>query len=141
MEQIERSYGIIPLKDEGSEIKIFLVKLASGHHWGFPKGHSEKDEMPKECAKRELFEETQLKVVSFLPRDSLKEEYTLTRDGKIVKKIVELFPAYVEGNAAIQTGEILEGDWFDISLAKELLTYDASRQVLKKLLENLPNKN
>lgn len=42
--------------------RILLVQGRSTGKWSFPKGHPIKDELPLDCAKRELFEETGLKA-------------------------------------------------------------------------------
>jgi len=47
--------------------KILIVKNKSvesekNFKWGIPKGHIEKDELPHECAMRELYEETGIKL-------------------------------------------------------------------------------
>tara|TARA_B100000575_G_C23134334_1_gene658597 strand:- start:2651 stop:3244 length:594 start_codon:yes stop_codon:yes gene_type:complete len=51
-----------------TKTKVLMVK--NNYHpypkcqkWGFPKGHCEKEELPSECAMRELYEETGLKIM------------------------------------------------------------------------------
>ena len=46
--------------------KVLIVKSRgyynSGTRWGLPKGHLENNELPNECAMRELYEETGIKI-------------------------------------------------------------------------------
>jgi 8-oxo-dGTP diphosphatase len=46
--------------------KVLIVKSRgyynSGTRWGLPKGHLENNELPNECATRELYEETGIKI-------------------------------------------------------------------------------
>jgi len=54
-------YGAICLDSFGN---VLLVKGRRSHKWSFPKGHSHCDELPVECAKRELYEETGVRISS-----------------------------------------------------------------------------
>ena len=53
----EKSCGCIVIDND----KVLLVKQNDGHT-AFPKGHIEQGETEEECALRETFEETGLKV-------------------------------------------------------------------------------
>lgn len=53
--------GIIKCSTTG---KYLLVKGFTGK-WSFPKGHREKNETPFDCAKREIYEETGIKIEEF----------------------------------------------------------------------------
>jgi 8-oxo-dGTP pyrophosphatase MutT (NUDIX family) len=53
-------YGAICINANG---EVLLVRGKKGGKWSFPKGHVEgKTEMPLDCARRELFEETGLRA-------------------------------------------------------------------------------
>jgi len=134
---IEKSYGCIPLKKGADGYQVFLVKLSSGNHWGFPKGHMEKNETPIETAKRELFEETNLTVESILSFPQIIEKYVLLRNGVRTEKIVEYFVVEVAGEKKLLYPEILDGRWVSINEAKSLLTYDSSKMSLHTLIEYL----
>jgi tRNA nucleotidyltransferase (CCA-adding enzyme) len=53
--------GIIKCSSTG---KYLLVKGFTGK-WSFPKGHMEKNESALDCAKREIYEETGIKIENF----------------------------------------------------------------------------
>lgn len=138
MAKIEKCYGILPLKKEGAHLKVLLALHVKGSYWAFPKGHLDQNEDPKEGAKRELFEETNLRVQTFLNKPSLKEDYQFQRNGQDIHKYVEYFPAYVEGELNIkEPDEIQELGWFEIEEAIEKISFEQSQTLLKKFISLL----
>ncbi len=129
----EKSFGVIPCKKEGNSELVFLVQHKNGGHWGFPKGHKEKNETDKEAAFRELYEETGLKEKRLLQENPFSESYSFFKEeGKIHKKVF-YFLAEVKGSFSIQREEILQGKWFSIKKAREVLTFLESRALLDKV--------
>ncbi|WP_121628702.1 NUDIX domain-containing protein [Poseidonibacter antarcticus] len=58
-----KAYGVVPYLVTQNDIKILLCKsVKSKDKWGCLKGLKEKDENAYECAQRELFEESSIKV-------------------------------------------------------------------------------
>ena len=84
----EYSYGIIPLQKQGDDWKVLLIQHSGARYWGFPKGHAELGESPKEAAVRELFEETSLKIVRFFSETPQEEHYQYTLRGELIFKTV-----------------------------------------------------
>ncbi|XOB63139.1 NUDIX domain-containing protein [Campylobacterota bacterium DY0563] len=61
------AYGIVLYKIEKDSIKILLCKsVKSRDKWGCLKGMQVSNETPKECAKREFYEESSIKVETYL---------------------------------------------------------------------------
>jgi 8-oxo-dGTP pyrophosphatase MutT (NUDIX family) len=118
---VEFSFGVIPLRKKGEAVEVFLVHHKAGH-WGFPKGHKEGAETPKETACRELKEETGLQVANWTSF-AFKESYQVERLGKRTPKEVTYFPAWVEGDLCLQRQEIQEGKWVLLKDVKEHLTF------------------
>ncbi len=116
----ETSYGIIPLRLEDDEWEVLLVQHKNGGHWGFPKGHPEEGESPKETAERELTEETALQVTEYLPEHQLTEHYSFERGGETVGKTVHFFHALVHEELALDQSELLSAKWLPL---EELLSY------------------
>lgn len=58
----EYSYGICPYYKVQDEIYIVLIQPKGHVEWGFAKGKIEENETKEECAVREFYEETGLKV-------------------------------------------------------------------------------
>lgn len=137
---LEESYGIIPLKKQKDIWYTYLVNNKSGNHWGFPKGRANISETQKEAAIRELEEETNLKFIKFLSEKPLLEQYTFERDSKKTAKKVYYYLSLVEGEGSITSDEISDGRWTQISKAKDLITYEASKEIANQveiILQNL----
>lgn len=139
----EVSAGIIPfylVKDDLLASKVYLVKLHSGNHYSFPKGHIEKGETLYETAIRELFEETSLTVKELLLDKTFEESYQFQKEGRSLSKKVIFFVARVTGEAKIDPKEILEGRWVSLKEAGELLTYPSSKKTFLEVLDALKAK-
>lgn len=130
----EESFGIIALKKQNDSWFTFLVQLKSGNHWGFPKGHANISETAKEAAKRELKEESNLEVKTFLDVKPLFEQYQITRDSKTVVKKVYYYPALVDGDVKIQKNEIIEGSWVELEKAENQITYPQSKSLVNQIM-------
>lgn len=130
----ELCYGVVPLQKKGGVWHVLLVKLQSGDHWGFPKGHSLPNEEPFETAKRELAEETALSVKKLLVDDQITERYNFTRDGVDISKSVTYFVAEVEGDIYLQFEELCGGKWVPLFEAQSHITYSESRNVCARVL-------
>lgn len=138
MVKVEHCYGIIPLRLKNQELQVLLALHVQGNYWAFPKGHGESNEEPQACAKRELFEETSLRVKFFLAMPPLKEDYQFQRRGESVHKFVTYFPASVSGKIVLQqSGEIIEANWFSLERASQMITFEQSRILLDQLLDKI----
>jgi len=136
----EESFGTIPLKKQKDKWITFIIKNKSGNHWGFPKGHANISETPKESAIRELKEETNLNIISYLYESPIIEQYYFERNSNKVTKKVYYYLIEVEGLGKITSKEILEGKWVEITKAKEEITYKESKAIVNQveiILQNL----
>lgn len=75
----EPAFGVIVVYKEEGENKFLLLhqkpQFEGDINWTFPKGHSEEGETAKECALRELFEETGIKDIELVEDFLAREEY------------------------------------------------------------------
>ncbi len=136
----EESFGCIALKKKNDIWYTYLIKNKSGNHWGFPKGHANLSETKKQAALRELKEETNLRFVRFLSEKPFVEQYSFFRNSKKIAKKVYYYIIEVEGKPKITSDEIFEGRWIEVLKAKDLITYEASKEIaklLEKFLEKL----
>jgi diadenosine hexaphosphate hydrolase (ATP-forming) len=129
----EQSYGVIPVRNEGGEWKVFLIDqygLRGDTFWGFPKGHPEPGEGAEEAARRELREETALAIERFLP-ETFTQEYSFMFEGAQIDKYVTYFVGIVaEGDFSIQEEEVKEAGWFTKEEAAKRLTFPRAKEIL-----------
>lgn len=128
-----KSYGVIPLKKEGSEWKVLLVQHRNGGHWGFPKGKSEHGETPQESALRELNEETGLRGVRQLYKYPIVERYIPKRARGYIYKKVTYYLYEVEGELALQEAEISDARFLSLEEAEQLATFKQAKRVIKRV--------
>jgi 8-oxo-dGTP pyrophosphatase MutT (NUDIX family) len=113
--------------------KVLLIKSVNDV-WGFPKGHMEGNETELETAKREVKEETNLDVKIFEDR-----RYTIKyviEEKDVFKEVVYFKAEKIGGNELSQEGEVTEIKWLDISEALDTLTFDNTKDVLRKCVED-----
>jgi bis(5'-nucleosidyl)-tetraphosphatase len=134
MEQQDISYGIVPLHRKGKEWAVLMVQQQSGHYWGFPKGHAEAGETPKQAASRELQEETGLQVERWLEGEPLVEEYSFLHHGKRIHKVVLFFLAEVVGELQVDPKEIEAARWVRLQEAEQLATYETGKKSCREAL-------
>lgn len=131
----EYSFGIIPFRRIKNVWHVLLIQHGKSGYWGFPKGHPEKKESPKESAARELSEETGLKVLRYLTDKSFEERYTFKLRGKLIDKVVYFFAAEVsEDPLVLQVEEVGGAEWVPLDKAQEKLTYDSNRSILRQVI-------
>ena len=124
---------------KGDELQVLLALHLKGNFWAFPKGHADEDENPQVAAQRELFEETDLKVHSFINVDYPKEDYLFERDGDKIHKHVTYYPARVDGEVVIkEPHEVSDAKWFSIEKAMTQITFNQSKELLQKLISDNP---
>ena len=136
----EESFGIIPLRKDADGWSVFLVQNSNGGHWGFPKGRAQDSfEDTKVSAKRELKEETNLEVLKYidLANESFIEHYHCIKNNEDIDKTVTYFLAEVDGDVILQEEEISDGKWVDIITAKNIITFDQSKNVCDKVVSFL----
>ena len=131
------SYGIIPLTFRNGHWEVFLIRHVNGGHWGFPKGHHEKGESPKETAQRELREETGMEVIRFLDEPYLTERYQYRHKGTLVDKTVRFYLAEVTPEYSLQEDELLDGKWLNINIIHQYATFEEERILYQKLAKQL----
>jgi bis(5'-nucleosidyl)-tetraphosphatase len=140
MAKIEESFGVIPLRKDAAGWSVFLVKNRNGGHWGFPKGRAlDSVEEAKLSAKRELQEETNLDIIKFIDQanESFIEHYHCIKNNEDIDKTVTYFLAEVMNDVILQEEEISDGKWVDIITAKNIITYDQSKNVCDKVVSFL----
>ncbi len=127
----DKSFGVIlVLRKEGDEDRFLILHQTRGH-WGFPKGHSEKEETPLESAIRELKEETGITDIDLIDLPKIVDKYSFELGGKYYDKTVEYFFAFTkEDKVVIQEVEIQSYKWATYEEAMETFNYEETKKVL-----------
>ncbi len=135
---MEKSSGFVVYRLKDKKPLFLLLKYSTKNneegHWGFPKGHLEKEEDLLETAKRELFEETGIKEEEIKVQSGFKEwnKYFFKKDEKTVFKIVFYFLAETKKKRVKLSSEHTDFKWLNYEEAMKQLTFSDTKKVLKK---------
>ena len=137
----ERSAGVI-LFNKVDDIQFLVLKYPSGH-WDFVKGNIEEGEEEEETVKRELFEETGINNLEIHQGFNEKVQYNYYKKNNKVHKIVSYYLAETNQKQVKLSFEHLEYKWSDYEDSMKLITFENSKEILKKGNEiiNNPTKN
>ena len=134
----EQCYGAVVVYKDTENLFLLLQNSDAKEIWGFPKGHHEGDETPKETALREIEEETGITQINLLDMPLIREEYGITRDGEKVNKINEYYIGFVKDkNVVLKEDEISNYKWVPFEEALESIIYSTRKETLKKAQEYL----
>ncbi len=125
----EKSCGCIII----NENKVLLVKQTEGH-WGFPKGHVEQGETEVQTAIREVKEETNIDVE--VKEDKRYEEEYYPEEN-IKKQVVYFLAKNITTNIMPQQSEIQEIKWVPLNEAENVITYENSKNIIRKVINDL----
>jgi bis(5'-nucleosidyl)-tetraphosphatase len=137
---IEKSSGAVVCRKQDLEIQFLSVKSKANLYWGFPKGRMENGESEEETAKREVLEETGLKV-TLIDNFRTRIEYSLSENR--FKEVILFIGKTLDDCVNIQQEEIEEFKWLNYDDMFELLTFVSDRRVLSEVnnfLKNLSDK-
>ena len=133
----EESFGIIPYVEDDQGKSFLLIQHLAGH-WGFPKGHANKDEDARSAACREFEEETGIRTYRLLDLPPISESYPIEKQGsKIHKTVLYYIAECQERQIEIQEDEIKDYCWLAAESSYEKLTFPESRKLFKNALSLL----
>ena len=123
--------------------KILLVKNRKNEYvdnpksfWGFPKGHLQDGEAPKDAAKREVSEETGFIVELMDKKPLVESRYEIFVNKEKVKKTVWFFKMnIVKAFDNEPDNEIEEVALVDYETALDLLTHEEDKKILKYVFD------
>jgi len=139
---MERSAGAIVFyrAEHAKNIEYLLLynvgKTGRGY-WGFPKGHIEENESELDAARREIFEETGIGELEFIPGFKEKERFVFRQDGILIHKQVIFFLAQAKTNAIQLSVEHQDFIWLPFEKAVEQATFPSAKQMIQKAHEFL----
>jgi 8-oxo-dGTP pyrophosphatase MutT (NUDIX family) len=123
-----------------SKPHFLTIKHQQGH-WDFPKGHAEGNEKPLEAAIREVEEEVGLSHLKPEKNVTFQEKYSFKVWGKKVDKVVTFWLAETNStDIQVQQLEIEDYKWVTLAEGKQLITFEAGKQLLTQADEYLQSK-
>ncbi len=133
----ERSAGAVIFYSDKSatnsgNYRLFLVLHYPAGHWDFPKGALEKGETEEQAARREIMEETGLRINSFLPNFRKLIDYHYRRSEGLSHKQVVFFLARSEKKDVTISFEHSGYDWLTLEQALRRLTFENARNILRE---------
>lgn len=123
------------VRDESGKILILLRSATDVRRpirWDLPGGHAESGETLEEALRRELFEETGMKLTGAASK--LLHAFSATFDGLSVNWL--FFEAIVNDKQVALSSEHSEFKWVNIDQAIELIDYEPKRRALVYIQEN-----
>lgn len=137
----ERSAGaVVFYEDADKHDRLYLVLHYPAGHWDFPKGAVEKGETEEQAARREIMEESGLRIESFIPNFRKVIEYHYRRSEGLSHKQVIFFLAKSDSKDVRISFEHSGYDWLNLDQALRRLTFENARNILRDANAFLPPK-
>ena len=128
------AFGLIPIDFSAKKKRYLLVQHHAGH-WGFPKGHPNKNEADIDAACREFEEETGINDYKIISDTKICESYYMNKKNKEYLKTVCYYLAKVKTTKTThQKSEIQNIGWFTKKEVFKKLDYDEAKEVFRKAL-------
>ncbi len=128
----EKSCGAVIYRKIHGNLEFLIISHRNDGHWGFPKGHIEKNESEEQAAKREVSEETGI-TATLMPTFKASVEYLIKQN--TVKEVVYFLAQVQDQTVYIDVEEIMDYRWSSFKQAKQLLSYKSSKEVLEQAYE------
>jgi bis(5'-nucleosidyl)-tetraphosphatase len=128
----EKSCGAVIYRRKDDNLEFLTISHRSDGHWGFPKGHVEKNESEQETAVREVCEETGLQVNLI---DGFRISVSYSPKEGIMKEVIFFLAKAQEQTVHIQLDELKDYKWTSFESAKQILSYESSKEVLEQAYE------
>ena len=134
----ETSAGIVFFLNVSSENQFLLLNYPQ-NHWDFVKGKIEKNEEPRETARREAEEETGITDFKFI--DGFEEyiEYDFRFKNEDIRKKVIFFLAKTDTKKIRLSDEHFDSTWLGYNDALKKITHENAKNVLIKANKFLLN--
>lgn len=124
----EKSCGAVVVRKAGRSFQVLLIQHVNGGHWAFPKGHVEQGETEAETARREIREETGLRVAL---DTGFRSMTTYCPDRETTKDVVYFMAVPQDDTLSLQREEVRNAGWYSFGEAAKTVTYVNDREVLK----------
>lgn len=126
--EVRAAGGVVLRRGETGTTEVLLVHRPRYDDWSLPKGKREADETDEECARREVREETGVRVTLFDPLPDVRYQDHRGRP-KVVRYWV-MRPTE-DGPPFVPNDEVDEIRWLSFADAESLLSYDHDRDLVR----------
>ncbi|MCK9161364.1 MAG: NUDIX domain-containing protein [Arcobacter butzleri] len=116
-----KSYGIAPYYKKNGKIYLFLCKASDSRtKWGFLKGTITSKEDPKECAKREFYEESNIPIKleyfeEYFEQINIKKDVGVWLvDASKIKNFENYFDSNLKLKSKYRSKELTDAGLFEI---------------------------
>ena len=134
----EKSCGALVFYLKNNKEQVLLIKHSNSGHWSFPKGHVEAGETLEETAKREVLEETGLRI-DIIPGFISKSQYSIQNR---IQKTVQIYVASTKDTQTrIQVEEIEDYVWLTYENAIKNLKFENDKTILTDARQFLLDNN
>ena len=134
----ETSAGIVFFRSISSENQFLLLNYPQ-KHWDFVKGKIEKNEEPRETARREAEEETGITEFKFIDGFEEYVEYDFRFKNEDIHKKVIFFLAKTDTRKIRLSNEHFDSTWLGYNDALKKITHENAKNVLIKANKFLLN--
>lgn len=134
------SAGGVVLWKRDNDIFICLVKRRNKGVWILPRGRIEENEYMEETVIREIKEETGIEAKIIKKIGVINYSFYSSKDKVTYDKIVHFYLLKLDKQQDfIPNQEIEEKIWVPLDKAKDILSYEAEKKIIDKVIEYFKN--
>ena len=130
------SAGGVVLWKHDNDIFICIVKRRNKGVWILPRGRIEKNEHMEETVIREIKEETGIEAKIIKKIGIISYSFYSSKDKVTYNKVVHFYLLRLDKQEDfVPNQEIEEKLWVPLNKAKEILSYEAEKNIIDKVIE------
>jgi 8-oxo-dGTP pyrophosphatase MutT (NUDIX family) len=130
------SAGGVVLWKHDNDIFICIVKRRNKGVWILPRGRIEKNEHMEETVIREIKEETGIEATIIKKIGVISYSFYSSKDKVTYNKVVHFYLLRLDKQEDfVPNQEIEEKLWVPLNKAKEILSYEAEKNIIDKVME------
>ena len=133
----EYSYGAVVYRYRSGRLEILIEHMKLGHT-SIPKGHIEEGETPLECTKREIKEETNLKVKV---DQTFSHKITYSPKPDVTKDVVFYLATPLSRKIIPQEIEVKSIEWVSPKTAINSVTFPSDKETLELAIKEIKRRH